>query len=63
MALKFREFQNLDENQNFVKAKWEVNVVRRIENIHDKARFDCFFEAATVLGGLSTSVYKKLINL
>ena len=51
MSLRFRKFQNLnDEKGTMEPAKTEITVRRKINNIYDKAQFDMFFEAATVLG-------------
>jgi len=47
--MKFRDNQNLDDKANITKAKAEISFIRKINNIHDKAQFDMFFEAATVL--------------
>lgn len=64
MSLRFRKFQNLmDEKGGMEMAKTEISVKRKINNIYDKAQFDMFFEVATVLGGLTSGVYRKLIKL
>lgn len=64
MSLRFRKFQNLnDEKWTMEPAKTEITVRRKINNIYDKAQFDMFFEAATVLGWLTSGAYRKLIKL
>lgn len=63
MCMKFRDNQNLDDKANITKAKAEISFIRKINNIHDKAQFDMFFEAATVLWGLSSGAYRKIMNL
>lgn len=64
MSLRFRKFQNLnDEKGTMEPAKTEITVRRKINNIYDKAQFDMFFEAATVLGWLTSGAYRKLIKL
>ena len=63
MSLRFRKNQTLDENQNIVTDKPEIKVTKKITNIHDVAKFDMYFEVATVLGGLTSGAYRKLINL
>lgn len=64
MSMRFRQHQNLnDVNGGMIAAKSEITVIQKINNIHDKAQFDMFFEAATVLGGLSSGAYRKIINL
>lgn len=64
MSLRFRKFQNLnDEKGTMEPAKTEITVRRKINNIYDKAQFDMFFEAATVLGWLTSGAYRKLVKL
>lgn len=64
MSLRFRKNQTVtDDKANFEPAKTEICVKKKINNIHDVAQFDMFFEAATVLGGLTSGAYRKLIRL
>lgn len=63
MSLRFRQNQIVDENKNIKTDAPEIKFVKKITNIHDVALFDMYFEAATVLGWLSSWAYRKLINL
>jgi hypothetical protein len=64
MTLKFRQNQVLvDERGTIEAAKWEITVKRKIDNIPDVSEFYMYFEAALVLGGLSSGAYLKLENL
>lgn len=64
IACKFRKNQNLvDEKGNMEMAKGEITVRKQINNIYDKAIFDMYFEAALVLGWLTSGAYLKLENI
>lgn len=64
IACKFRKNQNLnDEKGGMEAAKGEITVRKQINNIYDKAIFDMYFEAAVVLGGLTSGAYMKLENI
>lgn len=64
ITLKFRQNQVVtDERGTLEAAKWEITVKRKIDNIPDVSEFYMYFEAALVLGGLSSGAYLKLENL
>jgi hypothetical protein len=64
IACKFRKNQNLmDEKGGMEAARGEITVRKQINNIYDKAIFDMYFEAAVVLGGLTSGAYLKLENI
>lgn len=64
MACKFRKNQNVtDEKGNFEAARGEITVRKKITNVHDTAQFDMYFEAALVLGWLTSGAYLKLENI
>ena len=64
IACKFRKHQNLmDEKGSMEMAKGEITVRKQINNLYDKAIFDMYFEAAVVLGWLTSGAYIKLENL
>lgn len=64
ITLKFRQNQIVtDERGTLEAARWEITVKRKIDNIPDVSEFYMYFEAALVLGGLSSGAYLKLINL
>lgn len=63
MSLRFRQNQIVDENKNVQTDRPEIKFTKKVHNIHDLAIFDMYFEAATVLGWLSSGAYRKLINL
>jgi hypothetical protein len=51
VACKFRENQVVtDENGGIERAKGEITVTRKINNIRDRSEFDMYFEAALVVG-------------
>ena len=63
MTLKFRQNQTLNENGQIEAAKGEISLARKTDNIPDVAEFYMYFEAALVLGGLTSGAYLKLENL
>lgn len=64
IACKFRKNQNLTDEKGWMEAaKWEITVRKQINNIYDKAIFDMYFEAALVLGWLTSGAYLKLENI
>ena len=63
ITLKFRQNQVVtDERGSIEAAKGEITVGRKIDNIPDVSEFHMYFEAALVLGGLSSGAYLKLEN-
>lgn len=63
ITLKFRQNQVVtDERGTMEAAKGEISMARKIDNIPDVSEFYMYFEAALVLGGLSSGAYLKLEN-
>jgi len=63
ITLKFRQNQVVtDERGGIEGAKGEIAIARKIDNIPDVSEFYMYFEAALVLGGLSSGAYLKLEN-
>lgn len=64
ISCKFRKNQNLtDEKGGMEAAKGEITVRKQINNLYDSAIFDMYFEAAVVMGWLTSGAYLKLENL
>jgi len=64
ITLKFRQNQVInDERGSIEAAKGEITVAKKIDNIPDVSEFYMYFEAATVLGWLSSGAYLKLEDL
>lgn len=63
ITLKFRQNQVVTSETGMIEtAKGEITVARKIDNIPDVSEFYMYFEAALVLGGLSSGAYLKLEN-
>lgn len=63
MTLKFRQHQRLTgENGAMEAAKGEISLREKIHNIPDVSEFYMYFEAAVILGGLTSGAYRKLVN-
>ena len=63
MTLKFRQNQVVTNETGAIEAaKGAFTVSRKVDNIPDVSDFYMYFEAATVLGWLSSGAYLKLIN-
>ncbi len=64
ITLKFRQNQIVtDERGSIEGASGEIKIAKKIDNIPDVSEFYMYFEAALVLGGLSSGAYLKIENL